>query len=148
MKKSSFKYVGWVLMTVLMISFTSCEVEVDDFFDDDHIGEMYYNRSRDLCSRTWEDTYVDMDGNHCWQALDFYLDRTGVDYLEVRYPDGYVERKEFRFRWNWDNYQQSVIRMEYGPRDVSYLEEVRIGGNMLSGYLDGFDNYVDYVGRR
>ena len=61
---------------------------------------MYYNRSRDLCSRG-EDTYVDMDGNHCFQALDFYLDRTGVDYLEVRYPDGYVERKEFRFRWNW-----------------------------------------------
>ncbi|EJW96037.1 hypothetical protein EVA_15857 [gut metagenome] len=131
-----------------MISFTSCEVEVDDFFDDDDIGEMYYSRSRDLCSRTWEDTYVNVDGHHCFQALDFYIDRTGVDYQEVRYPDGSVETMEHRFRWNWDNFQQTVIRMEYGPRDVSYLEEVRIGGNRLSGYLDSFDNYVEYVGRR
>ena len=105
-------------MAVLMISFTSCEVEIDSFYDDDNISGGYYNRSVDLCSRTWASSYWDIDGNYCRQELDFFLDRTGIDYIRVKYPNGYVEEFEYKFRWSWDNYAQTSIRMSYGPNDV------------------------------
>ena len=37
--------------------------------------------------------------------------------------------------------------MDYGRNDVSYLDDVYIGGNRLSGYLDGRNNFVEYTGR-
>ena len=83
MKTSTFKYFGLALMAILMVSFTSCEVEIDSFYDDDNNGAGYYNRSADLCSRTWVSFYRDMDGNYCRQELDFFLDRTGIDYIRV-----------------------------------------------------------------
>ena len=135
-------------MAVLMISFTSCEVEIDSFYDDDNISGGYYNRSVDLCSRTWASSYWDIDGNYCRQELDFFLDRTGIDYIRVKYPNGYVEEFEYKFRWSWDNYAQTSICMSYGPNDVSYLDDVYIGGNRLSGYLDGRNNFVEYQGKR
>jgi hypothetical protein len=76
MKTNTFKYFGLALMAILMVSFTSCEVEIDSFYDDDNNGAGYYNRSADLCSRTWVSFYRDMDGNYCRQELDFFLDRT------------------------------------------------------------------------
>ena len=82
------------------------------------------------------------------QELDFYLDRTGVDYIRVEYRNGDVEVFEYNFRWNWENYAQTSIRMSYGPGDVSYLDDVYLGGNRLSGYLDGRDNFVEYQGSR
>jgi adenylosuccinate synthase len=36
--------------------------------------------------------------------------------------------------------------MSYGPNDVSYLDDVYIGGNRLSGYLDGRNNFVEFKG--
>ena len=76
MKTNAFRYLGLALMAVLTLSLTSCEVEIDSFYDDDNIGGGYYNRSSDLCSRTWVSFYRDVDGNRCRQELDFYLDRT------------------------------------------------------------------------
>lgn len=148
MKTNTFGYLGLALMAVLMISFTSCEVEIDSFYDDDNISGGYYNCSVDLCSRTWASSYWDIDGNYCRQELDFFLDRTGIDYIRVKYPNGYVEEFEYKFRWSWDNYAQTSIRMSYGPNDVSYLDDVYIGGNRLSGYLDGRNNFVEYQGKR
>lgn len=148
MKTNTFGYLGLALMAVLMISFTSCEVEIDSFYDDDNISGGYYNRSVDLCSRTWASSYWDIDGNYCRQELDFFLDRTGIDYIRVKYPNGYVEEFEYKFRWSWDNYAQTSIRMSYGPNDVSYLDDVYIGDNRLSGYLDGRNNFVEYQGKR
>jgi hypothetical protein len=81
MKTNAFRYLGLALMAVLTLSLTSCEVEIDSFYDDDNIGGGYYNRSSDLCSRTWVSFYRDVDGNRCRQELDFYLDRTGVDFI-------------------------------------------------------------------
>ena len=52
MKTNTFKYFGLALMAIFMVSFTSCEVEIDSFYDDDNNGAGYYNRSADLCSRT------------------------------------------------------------------------------------------------
>lgn len=148
MKTNTFKYVGWALIAVLMVSLTSCEVEIDSFYDDDNIGNAYYSRSSELCSRTWVSFYRDAAGNRCRQELDFYLDRTGVDYIRVEYPNGRVEESEYHFRWSWENYAQTSIRMVYGPRDVSYLDDVYIGGNRLNGYLDGRDNFVEFQGKR
>ena len=68
--------------------------------------------------------YRDVDGNRCRQELDFYLDRTGVDFIRVEYPNGHVETFEYYFRWNWENYAQTSIRMDYGRNDVSYLDDV------------------------
>lgn len=148
MKTNAFKYLGIALMALMMISLTSCEVEIDSFYDDDNIGGGYYSRSSELCSRTWISYYRDADGNRCCQELDFYLDRTGVDYIRVEYRNGDVEVFEYNFRWNWENYAQTSIRMSYGAGDVSYLDDVYLGGNRLSGYLDGRDNFVEYQGSR
>lgn len=76
----------------------------------------------------------------------FLLDRTGIDYIRVEYPNGTVEQYEYNFRWSWENYAQTSIRMSYGPNDVSYLDDVYIGGNRLSGYLDGRNNFVEFQG--
>ena len=73
MKTNAFKYLGIALMALMMISLTSCEVEIDSFYDDDNIGGGYYSRSSELCSRTWISYYRDADGNRCCQELDFYL---------------------------------------------------------------------------
>ena len=54
---------------------------------------------------------------------------------------------EYNFRWSWENYAQTSIRMSYGPNDVSYLDDVYIGGNRLSGYLDGRNNFVEFQGK-
>lgn len=148
MKTTIFRYLNLCLIAVAMLGFTSCEVEIDGFFDDDGIGDGYYNKSRELCSRTWVDTWYDSDGNYCYQELDFYLDRHGVDYIRVEYPGGRITESEYHFDWNWDNYSQSTLRMRYGPGDVDYLYDVWIGGNKLSGYLNYRDNYVDYYGKR
>ena len=73
MKTNTFKYLGLALMAVLMVGLTSCEVEIDSFYDDDNNGPGYYNRSADLCSRTWVSFYRDIDNNYCCQELDFFL---------------------------------------------------------------------------
>lgn len=148
MKIKALKYVKFLLVSLLVTGLAACEVEVDTFYDDDNIGGGYYNRSAELCSRTWVSEYLDIDGNPCRQELDFYLDRTGIDYILVRYPGGRYEEFEYHFRWSWENYAQSSLRMNYGSGDVSYLDDVYVGGNMLSGYLDGRNNYVEFIGVR
>lgn len=71
MKTLTFKYLKLFLLAVAMINLTSCEIEIDDFYDDDNIGGSYYNKSLDLCSRPWADTFYDADGNYCYQELNF-----------------------------------------------------------------------------
>ncbi len=61
------------------------------------MGGGYYNRSSDLCSRTWVSFYRDVDGNRCRQELDFYLDRTGVDFYSSGISNGHVETFEYHF---------------------------------------------------
>ena len=108
----------------------------------------YYNKSLDLCSRPWADTFYDANGNYCYQELNFYLDRHGEDYIRVEYPNGRYSESVYSFTWNWEDRSQYSLRMVYGPGDVSYLDDVWIRGNVLSGYLDGHDNYVDFTGVR
>lgn len=146
MKTRAFKYLKLMLLALAMVNLTSCEVEIGGFWDHDDYSPGYYEKSSALCSRTWADDYIDADGNRCHQELDFYMDRTGIDYIVKVYPDGGVYRNEYRFRWNWENYGQTALRMVYAPGDYSILDRVQIRGNVLSGYLDGWDNYVDYIG--
>ena len=46
MKTLTFKYLKLFLLAVAMINLTSCEIEIDDFYDDDNIGGSYYNKSQ------------------------------------------------------------------------------------------------------
>lgn len=142
-----FNFFKYAFIAVLLINLTSCQVEVDTFNDNDNIGGEYYSRSSKLCSRTWASFYRNAEGYPCKQELDFYMDRTGVDYVRVEYPNGDVEVFEYKFRWNWDNYSQTSIRISYGPGDVSYFDNIYMGANTLSGYLDGNNNYVEFVGK-
>ncbi len=136
-----------LLMVTIMAGLTACEVELGVFLDSDNNGSNYAARSRELCSRTWVDTYFDADGNRCRQELNYYLDRTGTDFIRIEYRDGGVYVNEYRFNWSWENYSQSSLRMHYGPGDDSYLENIELYWNSLSGYLDGWGNYVEYTGR-
>ena len=147
MKTSVLKYLKMTLLAAMIVNLSACEVEIGGFWDDDNIGGDYYNRSRDLCSRTWVRSYYDIDGNYCWQEVDYYLDRKGVDFFRIEYRNGGVYENEYRFKWNWENAAQTSIRMRYGSNDESYLDDVQIWSNRLTGYLDGWDNYVVYQGR-
>ncbi len=147
MKTSVLKYLKVTLLAAMIVNLSACEVEIGGFWDDDNIGGDYYNRSRDLCSRTWVRSYYDIDGNYCWQEVDYYLDRKGVDFIRIEYRNGGVYENEYRFKWNWENAAQTSIRMRYGSNDESYLDDVQIWSNRLTGYLDGWDNYVVYQGR-
>ena len=140
MKTSVLKYLKMTLLAAMIVNLSACEVEIGGFWDDD-------NRSRDLCSRTWVRSYYDVDGNYCWQEVDYYLDRKGVDFIRIEYRNGGVYENEYRFKWNWENAAQTSIRMRYGSNDESYLDDVQIWSNRLTGYLDGWDNYVVYQGR-
>ena len=65
MKTKALKYFKSVLLVLAMVSLAACEVAIDGFYDDDNIGGGYYNKSRELCSRTlyvlyWHKTSVSM----------------------------------------------------------------------------------------
>jgi hypothetical protein len=132
------KMMGWMLMIVGMMSLTSCEVEIRPWHDD----VCHDDNTYELCSRTWEETWVE-NGNRYTQRLDFYNNRTGRDFLRIEYWDGYVSEDTYHFKWRWDD--ADCIRMEYGPGDISYLEDICIHNNTLIGYLD--DVEVFFKGR-
>lgn len=140
MKTKLMKYFGIIVLLTTMVSLTSCEVEFESWYDNDDYSESYYRKTRDLCSRTWEDNWK-QDGKYYTQRLDFYENRTGREYMRVESRNGYVTEDFYYFDWNWDNRTQTCVRMYYGPGDVSFLEDLWIGSNTLSGILDGVDVY-------
>ena len=138
MKTRMMKMMGWMLMIVGMMSLTSCEVEIRPWHDD----VCHDDNTYELCSRTWEETWVE-NGNRYTQRLDFYNNRTGRDFLRIEYWDGYVSEDTYHFKLRWD--YADCIRKEYGPGDISYLEDIWIHNNTLTGYLD--DVEVFFKGR-
>lgn len=58
-----------------MLSLTSCEVEIDSWYDNDDYSEVYYRKTHELCSRTWQESW-EQDGKYYTQRLDFYENRT------------------------------------------------------------------------
>ena len=138
MRTRMMKMMRWMLMIVGMLSLTSCEVEFRLLDNEIHYGD----NTSELCSRTWEESWVE-NGNRYTQRLDFYNNRTGRDYLRIDYWNGDVSESTYRFNWKWDGHD--CIRMEYGPSDVSYLEDIWIHNNTLTGYLDNVE--VSFKGR-
>ena len=143
MKTKLMKYFGTVVLMITMVSLTSCEVEIDSWYDNDDYNELYNKTTRELCSRTWQETWV-QNGEVRTQRLDFYENRTGTDIMRVEHRNGYVTEDRYDFDWKWDNNSQTCIRMIYGPKDVSYFENVWLSGNILRGVLDGVD--VNFTG--
>jgi hypothetical protein len=138
MKTRMMKMMGWMLMIVSIMSLTSCEVEIRPWYDDVH----HSNNTYELCSRIWEETWIE-NGNKYTQRLYFNNNRTGRDYVRIEYRDGCVSEDTYHFKWRWDD--DDCIRMEYGPGDISYLENIRLYSNTLTGYLD--DVKVVFKGR-
>lgn len=138
MKTKLVKYFGIVVLLTTIVSLTSCEVAIGGWYDDDDYSEIYYRTTRELCSRTWQDTWI-QDGEYHTQRLDFYENRTGTDIIQVEHRNGYVTEKRYKFEWRWDNSSQTCIRMIYAPGDISYFENVWLGGNTLRGILDNVD---------
>ena len=64
MKTRMMKRIGWMLMLVGIMSLTSCDVEVRVWHDDVH----HSDHTPELCSRTWEESWVD-NGNRYTQRL-------------------------------------------------------------------------------
>ena len=134
MKTRMMKMMGWMLILVGMMSLTSCEVEFRVWDDDIH----HSDNTSELCSRTWEESWTE-NGKRYTQRLDFYNNRTGRDYLRIEYWNGDISEDVYCFNWRWDD--NDCVRMEYGPGDVSYLEDIWIYNNTLTCYLDEVEVY-------
>lgn len=53
MRTKILKYFGMVVVLIIMVNLTSCEVSIESWYDDDDYSEIYYRTTRELCSRTW-----------------------------------------------------------------------------------------------
>ena len=120
MRTKILKYFGMVVVLIIMVNLTSCEVSIESWYDDDDYSEIYYRTTRELCSRTWQETW-EQDGEYYTQRLDFYENRTGTDIIQIEHRNGYVTEDRYNFEWRWDNSAQTCIRMVYGPSDISYF---------------------------
>lgn len=145
MKTKWIKYCRLAVLLTIMTGLTSCEVSIGGWYDDDDYSEIYYRTTRELCSRTWQETWM-QEGEIYTQRLDFYEDRTGTDIIRVEHRNGYVTENRYAFRWKWDNSSQTYIRMDYSPNDYSFFENIWLGGNTLRGILDNVD--VNFTGIR
>lgn len=140
MKTRIMKMIGLMTLLIGMFGFTSCELELRPWYEDECHGN--YEDTRMLCSRTWEESWFE-NGTRYTQRLDFYDNRTGKDYLRIERRDGYVTEDVYYFDWSWDG--KNSIRMEYGYDDISYFERIWIKDNTLTGYLDNVE--VCFKGR-
>lgn len=147
MRTKILKYFGMVVVLIIMVNLTSCELSIESWYDDDDYSEIYYRTTRELCSRTWQETWV-QDGEYYTQRLDFYENRTGTDIIRIEHRNGYVTEDRYNFEWRWDNSAQTCIRMVYGPSDISYFENVWLAGNFLKGTLDGVNKISQESGKR
>ena len=68
-----------------------------------------------------------------------------TDYLCIFTQDryGYIQESRYTFVWDWYNSIYTSIRMKYGTRDYSYMENISIGGNRLNCLLDGEPVYFE-----
>ena len=127
MRTKILKYFGMVVVLIIMVNLTSCEVSIESWYDDDDYSEIYYRTTRELCSRTWQETW-EQDGEYYTQRLDFYENRTGTDIIQIEHRNGYVTEDRYNFEW------------------ISYFENIWLAGNFLKGTLDGVN--VNFTGIR
>ena len=94
MRTKILKYFGMVVVLIIMVNLTSCEVSIESWYDDDDYSEIYYRTTRELCSRTWQETW-EQDGEYYTQRLDFYENRTGTDIIRIEHRNGYVTEDRY-----------------------------------------------------
>ena len=121
MRTKILKYFGMVVVLIIMVNLTSCELSIESWYDDDDYSEIYYRTTRELCSRTWQETW-EQDGEYYTQRLDFYENRTGTDIIRIEHRNGYVTEDRYNFEWRWDNSAQTCIRMVYGPSHIGWRQ--------------------------
>ena len=89
MRTKILKYFGMVVVLIIMVNLTSCEVSIESWYDDDDYSEIYYRTTRELCSRTWQETW-EQDGEYytnIWLAGNFLkgtLDGVNVNFTGIR----------------------------------------------------------------
>lgn len=142
--KTKYKLYPLIAIMALAFSLTSCErVGIDIEFGNTTNG--YHEATGYLCSRPWSDEWYDNNGVYHYQELIFFPDHTGEDYMLTRDRYGYVQESSYTFAWDWYNSIYTSIRMKYGPRDFSYMDNIAMGGNQLNCLLDGEPVY--FMGR-
>ena len=48
MRTKILKYFGMVVVLIIMVNLTSCEVSIESWYDDDDYSEIYYRTTREL----------------------------------------------------------------------------------------------------
>jgi hypothetical protein len=124
----TLNYVKIVLLLVLTISISSCEIEDD------------YNTDERLCSKYWTETYYTEGGEFCTHELIFYLDGGGEENFVYQLDDSYgkvLSEVKQTFTWDWADYTMRGLVLEYAPNDFLYFDNVIVGDHELSGVFDG-----------
>lgn len=132
LKMRKYMYMA-VLLSAVVVGFSSCEVEIIDDYPPYATAPDDY-----LCGYVWTDIWE--EGYHQYeQRFIFYRDGRGVEYFM---DNG--EEWRYNFYWEWDNRNYRSIRMDYAD-GTSYLEDIVISRSMLKGYLN--NEYVEFVAR-
>lgn len=50
MRTKILKYFGMVVVLIIMVNLTSCEVSIESWYDDDDYSEIYYRTTRDYAA--------------------------------------------------------------------------------------------------
>ena len=121
---NAFRYLGLALMAVLTLSLTSCEVEIDSFMMmiisvvvTIIVLLIYVAVHGWVFIGMWTVTVAVRNSTFIWtgQALILF----GWNILMDMWRHSNIISG-----WNWENYAQTSIRMDYGRNDVSYLDDV------------------------
>lgn len=125
----TLNYVKIVLLLVLTIGISSCEIEDD------------YNTDERLCNKYWTETYDTEGGEFCTHELIFYLDGGGEETFIYERTDasGNSTRTEenYVFNWDWTDSRMESLDLQYTSGTVLYFDNVIVGDHELSGVFDG-----------
>ncbi len=113
--------------------FTACE-PTDDTVDANEAT--YY-----LCQTHWDSSFTNTNGVECEQEFLFDKDGTGVEFFTT-YNPGHTYTEKYSFYWNWTSGYFNAIAIEYGSDDRVYFDNVVVGADFLTGYLDG--DYAEF----
>ena len=119
----------WKILLILMLAvgFASCE---------DDQGEIEYV----ITGRAWTgDVGMNADnGEALFSTFEFGLDGFGVE-TQFYASDGALY-DQYRFRWYWgDSYNRNLV-LDYGTNGISFMDDVRVYGDRLSGIFYLSDN--------
>lgn len=136
------KHFHFLLAAIVITGITACDSDDWEFHDDDDISYEYRETTRLLCDKYWIQDFIE-DEVRCTQEFIFDWGRTGVERYTRYYP-GNTEIDEYDFYWNWDNINQTSIRMKYLNGDLIYFNNVRVSKSWLTGIWDGVE--VEFEG--